>query len=169
MHDIILDFFSFCSSYDLTLIRKSHTLNYYLFLLKFLLFPLSAALYCEHIMKICFSSKFALRIPSVLPSFRPAIWCVLSSLFPREVFWLSLKYLQIIMRQCAVKPAWIGHALKRIPCWQGQTCFIPSFYYMLSFHAFLKHKKATCLTRTQLKILGISNKEGINVHFCQFF
>ena len=29
-------------------------------------------------------------------------------------------------------------------------------------------KKATCLTRTQKKNLGISDKERINAHFCQF-
>ena len=44
------------------------------------------------------------------------------------------------MRQCTVKPAWIGHALKRRPYWEGQTRLIPSVFYMLPFHAFLKHK-----------------------------
>ena len=44
------------------------------------------------------------------------------------------------MRQCTVKPAWIGHALKRRPYWEGQTRLIPSLFYMLSFHAFLKWK-----------------------------
>ena len=44
------------------------------------------------------------------------------------------------MRQCTVKPAWIGHALKRRPYWEGQTRLIPSVFYMLSFHAFLKQK-----------------------------
>ena len=44
------------------------------------------------------------------------------------------------MRQCTVKPAWIGHALKRRPYWEGQTRLIPSLFYMLSFHAFLKRK-----------------------------
>ena len=44
------------------------------------------------------------------------------------------------MRQCTVKPAWIGHALKRRPYWEGQTRLIPSVFYMLSFHAFLNRK-----------------------------
>ena len=38
------------------------------------------------IMNICFSSKFALRIPSALSSFRPAIRCALLSLFPSDFF-----------------------------------------------------------------------------------
>ena len=38
----------------------------------------------EHIINICFSSKFALRIPSVLSLFRSAIWSALWSLFPRD-------------------------------------------------------------------------------------
>ena len=45
----------------------------------------------EHIMNICFSCKFALRIPSVLSLFRPAICSALSSLFPRD-FFLFLLY-----------------------------------------------------------------------------
>ena len=40
----------------------------------------------EHIINICFNSKFALIIPSVLSSFCPAIWSALSSLFPRFFF-----------------------------------------------------------------------------------
>ena len=36
----------------------------------------------KHVMNICFSSKFSLRIPSVLSSFLHAIWSALSSLFP---------------------------------------------------------------------------------------
>ena len=44
------------------------------------------------------------------------------------------------MRQCTVKPAWIGHALKRRPCWEGQTRLIPSVFYMLSYHVFLNRK-----------------------------
>ena len=36
----------------------------------------------KHIVNICFSSKFALRIASVLSSFLPAIWSALSSLLP---------------------------------------------------------------------------------------
>ena len=48
--------------------------------------------------------------------------------------------MQIIMRQCTVKPAWIGHDLKRRPYWEEQTRLIPSVFYMLSFHAFLKQK-----------------------------
>ena len=35
--------------------------------------PFSLVLYYEHIMNICFSCKFALRIASVLSSFRHAI------------------------------------------------------------------------------------------------
>ena len=93
--------------------------------------------------------------------------------------------MQIIIRQWTVKPAWISHGLKRIPCWEGQARFIPSVFCMLSFHAFIKRKrkkdtasdgklcqssdkKVTCLTRAQIKILGISDKERINVHFSQF-
>ena len=48
--------------------------------------PFSLALYYEHIMNICFSSKFVLRIPSVLSSFLHAIWSTLSSLFLRHFF-----------------------------------------------------------------------------------
>ena len=48
--------------------------------------------------------------------------------------------MQIIMRQCTVKPAWIGHVLKRKPYWEGQTRLISSVFYMFSFHAFLKQK-----------------------------
>ena len=83
------------------------------------------------------------------------------------------------MRQCTVKPAWIGHALKRRPYWEGQTRLIPSLFYMLSFHAFLKRKtvkrtlpqmdnifspqlkKTSCLTRTQIS--GISEKQRIKL------
>ena len=71
------------------------------------------------------------------------------------------------MRQRTVKPAWIGHALKRWLYWERQTHLIPSLFYMLSFHAFLKRKtvqrtllqtdnifspqlkKTPCLTRTK--------------------
>ena len=98
------------------------------------------------------------------------------------------------MRQCTVKPAWIGHALKRRPYWEGQTRLIPSFFYMLSFHAFLKRKtvkrtllqtdnifspqlKSPCLTRTQKfqefprnrelnwTFLSIFSKRNIFLHF----
>ena len=48
--------------------------------------PFSLALYYKHIINICFSSQFALRIPSVLSSFLHAIWSALSSLFPRHFF-----------------------------------------------------------------------------------
>ena len=48
--------------------------------------PFSLALYYEHIMNKYFSSKLALRIPSVLLSFLYAIWSALSSLFPRHLF-----------------------------------------------------------------------------------
>ena len=81
------------------------------------------------------------------------------------------------MRQCTVKPAWIGHALKRRPYWEGQTRLIPSVFYMLSFHAFLKQKtvKRTLLQTDNIlspqmkstlpyadaKISGISEKEKI--------
>ena len=89
--------------------------------------------------------------------------------------------MQIIMRQCTVKPKWVGHALKRRPFWEGQTLLIPSISYMLSFHAFLKWKtvkrtllqtdnifssqvkKAPCLTRTQIKILEIFEKQRIKL------
>ena len=48
--------------------------------------PFSLALYYQHIMNICFSSKFALRIPIASPSFLQAISSVLSPLFPRLFF-----------------------------------------------------------------------------------
>ena len=84
------------------------------------------------------------------------------------------------MRQCTVKPAWIGHALKRTPCWEGQTRFIPSLFYMLSFHAFLKRKtvkrtllqtdnlfslqiKKNTLPYADTKISGISEKQRIKL------
>ena len=84
------------------------------------------------------------------------------------------------MRQCTVKPAWIGHALKRRSYWEGQTRLIPSLFYMLSFHVFLKQKtvkrtllqtdnifspqlkKTPCLMRT--KISGISEKKRIKLN-----
>ena len=44
------------------------------------------------------------------------------------------------MKQCTVKPAWIGPALKWRSCWEGQTRLILSVFYLLSFHAFLKWK-----------------------------
>ena len=84
------------------------------------------------------------------------------------------------MRQCTVKPAWIGYALKRRAYWEGQTRLIPSLFYMLSFHAFLKRKtvkrtlpqtdnifspqlkKTSCLTRTQIS--GISEKQRIKLN-----
>ena len=48
-------------------------------------------------------------------------------------------YLQKFMRQC-VKPAKIGHALKRRPCWEGQTRLIPSVFCMLPFLYIFKLK-----------------------------
>ena len=53
-------------------------------------------MYYEH-MSICFSSKFALRIPSVLLSLRPAVWSALSSLFPRDVFFAVSKRKPILI------------------------------------------------------------------------
>ena len=45
----------------------------------------------KHNMNICFSSKFALGIPSVL-SFRPVFWSALSLLFPRDlIFFCCIK------------------------------------------------------------------------------
>ena len=93
--------------------------------------------------------------------------------------------MQIIMRQCTVKPAWIGHALKRKPYWEGQTRLISSVFYMLSFHAFLKQKtvKRTLLQTDnifspQIKkhpaLRGHKNfrnsreTENYIGHFCQF-
>ena len=58
------------------------------------------------------------------------------------------------MRQCTVKPAWIGHALKRRPYWEGQTRLIPSVFYMLSFQEFLKQKT---VKRTLLQTDNISS------------
>ena len=58
------------------------------------------------------------------------------------------------MRQCTVKPAWIGHALKRRPYWEEQTRLIPSVFYMLSFHPFLKQKN---VKRTLLQTDNISS------------
>ena len=40
--------------------------------------------YYEHDVNICFSSKPASGIPSVLSSFHPVFWSTLSSLFPRD-------------------------------------------------------------------------------------
>ena len=102
------------------------------------------------------------------------------------------------MRQYTVKPAWIVHALKQRPNREGQTRFIPSVFYMLSFHAFLKQKcvkrtllqtdnifssqikKAPCLTRTQnfqefprnrvlyWTFLSIFSKTNIFISICSF-
>ena len=99
------------------------------------------------------------------------------------------------MRQYTVKPVWIVHALKQRPNREGQTRFIPSVFYMLSFHAFLKQKcvkrtllqtdnifssqikKAPCLTRIQnfrefprnrelyWTFLSIFSKRNIFLHF----
>ena len=46
--------------------------------------------YCEHIISICFSSKFALGIPCVFSSFTPVIWSAISSLFPRDLIFLAV-------------------------------------------------------------------------------
>ena len=89
--------------------------------------------------------------------------------------------MQIIMRQCTVKPAWISGALKRRPYWEGQTRLNPS----VSFHAFLKRKtvKRTLLQTDnifspQIKkhpaLRGHKNfrnsgeKDNYIGHFCQF-
>ena len=89
------------------------------------------------------------------------------------------------MRQCTVKPAWISHALKRRPYWEGQTRLIPSVFYMLSFQEFLKQKT---VKRTLLQTDNISSShikkypalrghknfrnsretENYIGHFCQF-
>ena len=77
-----------------------------------------------------------------------------------------------------MKPAWIGQALKKRPCWEGQTRLILSVFCMLSFQASLKRKPKkglcfktdnffrpwikkppTCITWTQIKISGISEKQ----------
>ena len=60
------------------------------------------------------------------------------------------------MRQCTVKPAWIGHALKRRSYWEGQTRLISFLFYMLSFHAFLKRKT---VKRTLLQTDNISSPQ----------
>ena len=44
----------------------------------------------EHIMDICFSSKFALAIPSEQSSFRLVIWSAISSLFLRDLIFFAL-------------------------------------------------------------------------------
>ena len=84
-----------------------------------------------------------------------------------------------------MKLAWIGHALKRRLYWEGQTRLIPSVFYMLSFHAFLKQKtvKRTLLQTDnifspQIKkhpvLSGHKNfrnsreTENYIGHFCQF-
>ena len=41
-------------------------------------------------MIICFSSKFALGIPSVLSSFCPVIWFAISSLFHRDIIFFAV-------------------------------------------------------------------------------
>ena len=120
--------------------------------------------YYEHIRNTCFRSKFSAGIPKriiilfprylicyIIPqrfnlfrcikpktylnhwSWKKVVRCLIR--YASTGLWLRLKYLQIIMRQCTVKPAWIGHALKRRPCWEGQTRLIPSVYYLLPFHA----------------------------------
>ena len=57
------------------------------------------------------------------------------------------------MRRCTVKPAEIGHALKRRPCWEGQTRLIPFVFYMLSFQAFLKPWRYTAKAKTVKRTL----------------
>ena len=48
--------------------------------------------YYKHNINLCFSTKFALGIPSVLSSFCPVFWSALSSLFPRDlVFFCCIK------------------------------------------------------------------------------
>ena len=70
------------------------------------------------------------------------------------------------MRQCTVKPAWIGHALKRRPYWEGQTRLIPSVFYMLSFHAFLKWKtvKRTLLQTDSIFSPHIKKQPALRGH-----
>ena len=90
------------------------------------------------------------------------------------------------MRQRTVKPAWIGHALKRRLYWERQTRLIPSLFYMLSFHAFLKRKtvqrtllqtdkifspqlkKTPCLTRTK-KFQEFPRNRELNWIFLSIF
>ena len=67
--------FIYCQNHQF---RKSYLL--------FDTYVFSLALYCEHIMNICFNSKFALRISIVLSSFLHAIWSALSSLVHRHFF-----------------------------------------------------------------------------------
>ena len=75
-----------------------------------------------------------------------------------------------------MKPTWIGHALKRRPCWKGQTSLVPSVFYMLPFHAYLKRKPfrrinffspqkkiPPALRGHKLKILAISKKQGMKL------
>ena len=95
--------------------------------------------YYEHNMNICFSSK---RIIIVSLIFFCCIKLKTVKQIGRYLIYYDdnrAKYLQIFMRQ-RVKPAWIGHTLKRRPEWERQTRLIPSVFYMLSFYAFLKRK-----------------------------
>ena len=46
-------------------------------------------IYYEHI-NICFSSKFALGIPSVFSSFLPVIWSAIASLFSRDLIFFAV-------------------------------------------------------------------------------
>ena len=57
------------------------------------------------------------------------------------------------MRRCTVKPAQIGHALKRRPRWEGQTRLISSVFYMLAFHAFIKPWRYTAKAKTVKRTL----------------
>ena len=46
--------------------------------------------YYEHIINICFSSKFALGIPSVFLSFPPVVWSAIASLFSRDLIFFAV-------------------------------------------------------------------------------
>ena len=47
-------------------------------------------IYYEHNMNICFSSKFALGIPSILSSFRSVFWSALLSIFSRDLIFFGV-------------------------------------------------------------------------------
>ena len=65
------------------------------------------------------------------------------------------------MRQCTVTHVEIGHALKRKP--ERGHCFRQTIFFQSS------DKKATCLTRTQTKILGIPRNRELNWTFLPIF
>ena len=90
--------------------------------------------YYDHNMNICNSCKLA-----------PGIATFLGLLYHRYLLFAvsNRKPIYIIetVKEIGRYLIHYGNALKRRPCWKGQTRLIPSVFYMLPFQAFPKQKR----------------------------